>query len=275
MNAASDALYDRALANWPQPCETRFIDTALGQAHVIVSGDPAAPALLLVHGAGLNATLWARQIAEFSAHFRTYAIDLPGQTGRSARVRMPTRGSAMADWVAAVLDGLGVQQTMVLGASLGGWVSLLFAAHHPERVRKLALLVPGGIVPAKIVGGLRLLAYAALSGRPGYERLYGAMSYHELDADTLDLLATSTQAQSLRTAIAPPRLSNDVLRRVTMPTLILVGVTDFFFPPDQVMARARSLLPDVTIRQLPESDHLLLRDQPELMMQELMAFLTP
>ena len=274
MTAASDALYERALAGWPRPCEIHFIDTALGKAHVIVSGDPAAPPLLLVHGAGLNATLWARQIGELSAHFRTYAVDLPGQTGRSARVRMPTRGAAMADWAAAVLDGLGVQQTMVLGASLGGWVSLLFAAHYAARVSRLALLVPGGIVPAKIVGGLRLLLYAALSGRRGYERLYRAMSYHDLDADTLDLLATSTQAQSLRTAIAPPRLADEVLRCVTMPTLILVGVTDFFFPPEQVMARASRLLPDVSIRQLPESDHLLLRDQPERMMRELMAFLT-
>ena len=129
MSSASDALYDRALAAWPQPCETRFVDTTLGRAHAIVSGAVDAPALLLVHGAGLNATLWARQVDAFSAHFRTYAVDLPGQTGRSARVRMPTRGSAMADWVAEVIDGLGVHETMVLGASLGGWVSLSFAAH--------------------------------------------------------------------------------------------------------------------------------------------------
>ncbi|MCC6615749.1 MAG: alpha/beta hydrolase [Anaerolineae bacterium] len=274
MSAASDALYDRALAGWPQPCETRFVYTGLGRAHVIASGDPSAPALLLIHGAGLNATLWARQIPAFNAYFRTYAVDLPGQTGRSARVRMPTRGSAMADWIAAVLDGLGLEQTMVLGASLGGWVSLLFAAHYPERVRKLALLVPGGIAPAKIVGGLQMLVYAALVGQRGYERLFRAMAHNDLDADTLDLLVTSTQAQSLRTAIAPPRLADDVLQRVTMPTLILVGETDFFFPPDRVMARARALLPKATIHQLPESDHLLMRDQPELMMRELMPFLT-
>lgn len=274
MSTACDALYDRALAAWPQPCETRFIDTALGKAHVVISGDANLPALLLIHGAGLNATLWARQIGAFSAHFRTYAIDLPGQTGRSAHVRMPTRGSAMADWIADVLDGLDVEQTMVLGASLGGWVSLLFAAHYPERVRKLALLVPGGVVPAKIAGGLQMLAYAALSGRRGYERLFRAMAFKDLDADTLDLLVTATQAQSLRTAIAPPKLPDDVLRRVTMPTLILVGETDFFFPPDRVMARAKALLPDAIIHQLPESDHLLIRDQPVLMMRELMPFLT-
>ena len=275
MSTECDALYDRALAGWPQPCETRFVDTAPGRAHVIAAGDPTAPALLLIHGAGLNATLWSRQVGALSEYFRTYAVDLPGQTGRSTHVRMPMRGAAMADWIAAVLDGLGVEQTAILGASLGGWVSLLFAAHYPGRVSRLALLVPGGIAPAKMSNTLLFLLGAALTGRRGYERLFRAMSYRELDADTLDMLVTATQAQDFRTAVAPPMLPDDVLQRVTMPTLILVGETDFFFPPDRVMARARRLLPQVTIRQLAESDHLLLRDQPELMMRELMAFFTP
>lgn len=101
--------------------------------------DPAKPALVLIHGAGMDHSVWALQTRWFAHHGRAVlAVDLPGH-GRSEG---PPLGSveALADWAAALLDAAGAGQAALAGHSLGALVALECAARHPDRVRALALL---------------------------------------------------------------------------------------------------------------------------------------
>src|SRR5699024_2922481 len=54
----------------------------------------------------------------------------------------------MAGFVARVMSALGVDSAVVVGVSMGGDVALNLGLHHPERVRGLVLVAPGGLVAA-------------------------------------------------------------------------------------------------------------------------------
>ncbi len=100
------------------------------------------PALVLVHGLVGSARNWERNI-EFLGRSRTvYALDLANM-GASERVPgLDTGLEASADRIAAFLDALGVDSADIAGHSHGGSISMMLAARHPRRVRRLILFAP-------------------------------------------------------------------------------------------------------------------------------------
>ncbi|MAU11607.1 MAG: hypothetical protein CL607_17415 [Anaerolineaceae bacterium] len=142
-------LYDQALARWPVPYEEHTIPTRHGDTYVISSGEPDAPAMVLLHGAGTNSAIWSGDVAVYSQHFHVYAIDLLGEAGRSAQNRPDWHSPAYAEWLADVFDTLQIDQAVLLGISQGGWTALKFATYQPERVSQLVLLCPGGVMTTR------------------------------------------------------------------------------------------------------------------------------
>jgi hypothetical protein len=63
---AFHAAYHAALARWPVPHESVFVDTRFGRTHVVVSGPENAPPLVLLHGATLTATQWVPNVEALS-----------------------------------------------------------------------------------------------------------------------------------------------------------------------------------------------------------------
>src|SRR4030066_36331 len=115
------ALYDAVLARWPVPYETYNLTTRHGRTFVIASGEKSAPPLILLHGAASNAVSWVGEVPEYSACFRVYAVDIPGEPGKSAPNRPAWDGPGYAEWLGGVLDGLQINKTALLGISQGGW----------------------------------------------------------------------------------------------------------------------------------------------------------
>ncbi len=98
------------------------------------------PAVLLTHGFGLTARMWAGQIEALAPTHRLILWDLRGH-GRSDSPEDPDLydpEACVAD-MAALLDAHGIEQAVVGGLSLGGYLSLAFHLRHPERVRALML----------------------------------------------------------------------------------------------------------------------------------------
>jgi len=97
------------------------------------------PAVIFVHGAGLDRTIWQLQTRNV-AHMgrRVYAVDLPGH-GRSEGEPLASIGE-MADWVIAFMDAAGVDKAKLIGHSMGAFVTLEAAAKYPHRIEKLCLM---------------------------------------------------------------------------------------------------------------------------------------
>src|SRR5664279_2083899 len=118
------AIYDNALKNWPVPCETRTVPTRCGETFVATSGNALSPAMILLHGAGGNSAMWAGDVSAYSNHYRVYAVDLPGEAGKSAANRPAWDSAAFAEWLEEVLNELEVGQVTLVGISQGAWTAL-------------------------------------------------------------------------------------------------------------------------------------------------------
>jgi pimeloyl-ACP methyl ester carboxylesterase len=110
-----------------------------------VRDEGEGPAVLLLHGFPDSSYLWRHQIeALVGAGFRAIAPDLRGfgESERPAAVEAYALRHLLAD-VSALLDALGLERAHVVGHDWGAGVAWIYAAVHPERVERLAVLSVG------------------------------------------------------------------------------------------------------------------------------------
>ena len=108
--------------------------------------DPALPAILFVHGAANDHSVWHLPARHFAHHgFSVAAIDLPGH-GRSDGQPPATIGE-MAGWVGRAREALGLDRAVLAGHSMGALIVLCAAANNPAATEKLVLLGPAAAMP--------------------------------------------------------------------------------------------------------------------------------
>jgi pimeloyl-ACP methyl ester carboxylesterase len=111
---------------------------------VDTAGDPADPAVLLIHGASASLLWWDRELCERIAGGGRFVIRYDSRdTGRSVSYppgRPGYRLTDLADDAIGVLDALGVGRAHVVGRSMGGATALVAGVDHPERVASLTFV---------------------------------------------------------------------------------------------------------------------------------------
>ena len=143
----------RAIMEWYEslvekievPFESLYVNTRFGRTHMLAAGPKDAPALFLISGVAGCAPLWRKQLESLSANFRVYALDIPGQPGRSDPNPPVLPERRLRRLALDVLDDLGIERAHVAGISAGAWIAMRFGSLHPSRVRKVVMLGPTGI----------------------------------------------------------------------------------------------------------------------------------
>jgi pimeloyl-ACP methyl ester carboxylesterase len=134
-------LFFKGDKNKPSPLkgESRMLAASDGtKLHVESYGPAGAPAVVLTHGWGLNATLWCYAQRALSQGFRVIAWDLPG-TGKSSR---PPDGKISLDRFAAALKTVLAEAggpAVLVGHSIGGMTTLTFCRDFPELLGREAV----------------------------------------------------------------------------------------------------------------------------------------
>ena len=100
--------------------------------NVLSWGDPSRPGLVLVHGGAAHAHWWSFLAPQLTHDYHVAAIDLSGH-GDSGR-RPAYDIEVWADEVLAVAGALGMTRPIVVGHSMGGFVTIVTAALHGERL---------------------------------------------------------------------------------------------------------------------------------------------
>lgn len=262
------ALYEAVLARWPVPHETLNLPTRHGDTFVIASGEKSAPPLVLLHGSASNAVSWIGDIVEYSQHFRVYAVDLPGEPGKSAENRPAWQGPDFAQWLEDVFSGLRIPQASLLGISQGGWTALKFATTHLERVTRLVLLAPGGIAPTRLSFILKAVAFSLL-GRWGAQKInrlvFGKQTIHPEAAQFMEAIYTHFNTRVGKEYLFP----DEALQRLKMPVLFIGGAQDALFNTQAAAERIQKLVPQVRAVILPDMGHALVN-----LSEQIMPFLT-
>ena len=97
----------------------------------------SGPAIVFMHGAVMDRTMFDAQLAGLSDEFRVIAVN---HRARTERWRGPYDLWDLADDLHAFLDEIGVEHAVVAGMSMGGYVALRFALRYPERTRGIVMI---------------------------------------------------------------------------------------------------------------------------------------
>ena len=283
-HAALRAWYERALATLSLPHDAFDVPTPFGTTHVLAVGPVTGDPIVLLHGTNANALAWKPQLAALGARYRVYAPDIIGSAGLSAETRVPERGPAAGEWLAHVLKGLGLTSAHLMGISGGSWNVLKLASVAPERVRSAVLMSPGGLMPVRLPFSLsRVPAFLALTDRLNGLTVRSAKDAQRFlalvsgpgvahDAETLELFAIVMRW--FRNQPPPDALPEAELRRVTAPTLVLLGEREIFWDPHAVIAQAHRVLSDLRAAEIVQgAGHALATDRPAFVNERLLRFL--
>lgn len=118
------------------------LDIAYLRNHQTVDGDT----IVMIHGFGANKDNWTRLAGHLTDDFNVYAIDLPGHGNSSKPLGIGYRLEDQAGYVAKILEALSVDDAHIMGNSMGGAITALYAANYPGKVKSAVLFDPAGIL---------------------------------------------------------------------------------------------------------------------------------
>ncbi len=270
------AQYEETLAQGPVSYQTQFLDTRFGKTHVVFGGTENNSPVILFHGWNGNAAGIGAEFPFLFDHFCVYMPDIIGHPGKSAAIRPSTTGSNYADWAADVMDGLALDNAIVMGPSGGGWLALKTAAYCPQRVTKVIAVNPDGLARLRLRKMWPAIPAMLRKNQHSIKRLVQvwAAAPDTNDPIVQDFADGILQSmQHFKTQNNPGLIPDDELQRITAPTCLLIGEEDLF-NPQKGLARAQKLIPGIHVaRILPRTGHILLEKPRELVKSELLSFL--
>lgn len=250
-------LYDSILERWPVDYEMLDIPTRHGKTSVIACGSENLPAMILIHGSTSNATMWIGDVAEYSKNYRVYAVDIPGEPGKSEAVRLDMDSPAFIEWLEDLVTSLQIKSFSLIGMSLGGWIALKFAISKSKMVEKLVLICPSGIEAARKSFGLRAL-FCLIQGERGIHKLNKIVYGNQpVPKEVIEVSTILTRNFNPRMD-TPPVFSDQNIRQLTMPVLYIAGKLDALLQSEKSAKRLKSLLPNAQINIIPNAGHALI-----------------
>ena len=265
--------------------------TVNGQAtHVYTGGkplNPALPAVVLVHGALHDHSVWTLPARWLAHHgWTVLAVDLPAH-GRSAGPPAASVPDAAA-WLLALLRAAGLARAALVGHSMGSLIALEAAAQAPDVATHLVLVGtawPMKVAPALLataqqqplaaidmVNAFSLSTWAAKPAHPGpgswlhggnralMRRTQAGWAGGNLfahDFAVCDAYAGGAEAAA----------------RVTCPTTLVLGSRDQMTPPKAAATLRQALPASTRVHTLP-SGHALMQEVPDALLNALREALT-
>ena len=277
--------------------ERIVVETSLGPVVVRAGRRTGGTATILVHGAAGSWTTWTPLIAYADVRGRPLVDlvipDLPGW-GESAAPDWSNAG--IGQYAAAIVEithALGYRRWRLVGHSLGGFLALDLAAHHPHETASVILVSPTGpsvvdAVRRPLRGGIRLPWFAgmlfamrvlgALGGlgivrvlrRIGMLRLLSAPLFADrsvIDASVIDAFADELRPTAfVHAARAAAAYDMRVFERIGCPVRSVRGQRDAFSAESDTAWFARTI-PDFREQRVPDAGHFAAIESPGVVLQ--------
>jgi pimeloyl-ACP methyl ester carboxylesterase len=245
------------------------------------------------------------QVADFSQHFRLYALDTVGQPGRSAPNPPSLFDDSYVDWLLDVLDALKLEKAHFIGVSLGAWAIMRLGILHPQRLDRAILLSPMGLARAKL--HIRRWIPNPTNRREGSDDNLTAelqeRSFNPSDPNAPTrkydrqlaramALATKHYRVDLSMGVKPGqgRLSKMMtfsrvmmkfmsatpdaqLKRFRKPGLLVLGEHEMLYDPRWAITRAKVLMPQLDTVVVPGAGHAAIYERPDYTNPLIIAYL--
>jgi pimeloyl-ACP methyl ester carboxylesterase len=200
--------------------------------------------LLLLHG-GMASTP-EKWIPFFAPHFRVIAPEQMGQGRTADLVDRPLHYHDMAEDTLELMSQLGIGSARVIGYSDGGIIGLDMAIHHPKRVTSLVVTGATARFDGNTPENQEFLRHFDPDSEPVWDE------YAQLSPDGAEHWAIVLERLK-RMWCVEPSFTNEDLRSIEAPTLVIVGDRDIVTPEHAVeMFRA---IPRAQLCVVPNAEH--------------------
>jgi pimeloyl-ACP methyl ester carboxylesterase len=245
----------------------------------------ARGALVLLHAFPLNARMWEGQLA-FAGH--GWHVIAPHMRGTDGGIDdRPTASVTMDDYAADIvdlLDALHVEDAVLCGLSMGGYLALALMRHAPTYIRGLILAdtksqadTPEGLEARRGMlslvetKGVKAVAEAMIP------KLLGAttQAQHAQVVERVRSLIMANSPESVAgsvRALMSRRDTTSLLASIRVPTLVIVGDEDVVTPPANA-DELRETIPGAEFARIPSAGHLSNLEAPDAFNAALTRFL--
>jgi pimeloyl-ACP methyl ester carboxylesterase len=218
--------------------------------------------VVLVHGHPFDRSMWQPQVEHFGAAYRMITPDLRGY-GESTMVPGTTTLDVFAKDIAGLLDRLGIDQIVLGGLSMGGQIVMEFARLFPNRLVGLLLAdtFPGAESPDGRVARNKMADRLLREGMGPYaeEVLWKMVAPgNDLAAEHVLRMMKGAPPEGAAAALRGRAMRPDyteLLRAISVPTLVAVGSNDEYTPVD-IAEQMHSLIPGSTLAVIEGAAHM-------------------
>jgi pimeloyl-ACP methyl ester carboxylesterase len=237
--------------------------------------------VVLVHGFLGSAALWEPICRNLSRTYRVIAIDLPGH-GQTPCIGYAHSMEMMAEAVKSVLDSLHLRKVVLVGHSMGGYVTLAFAEKYPDYLRGFCLFHSTSYPDSEEKKKDRLRAIAAVKTNKNIftknfiRHLFAAknLKYLKKEISFASAIARSTSQKGVLAALygMRARTRRDMLLwMVKYPVMMIIGEHDERMPPEALKEESQ-LIKNKTVLVLEHDGHFGFLESPLLVNRELRKF---
>jgi pimeloyl-ACP methyl ester carboxylesterase len=270
------AAYECVLSHWPVAYEELDLPTQFGTTHIIVSGPLSGKPVILLHGQDSCAISWIYNVAELSRTFRIYALDTIGDIGKSKPTHQPNSREDYAKWMLEVFEQLKIEKADLIGLSYGGFLAMNFALAFPGRVNRIVLLSPGipNFGPPTLQWANYGMPMMLFPSRFTIKRFISGISmkgYSQEDPVHVQMIMGIINMRKV--SFMRPVFTEEEFKRIDMPILLMIGDHEIMYEPQKALDSAARLIPGLQAKLIPNANHMLNRDQAEMINALTLQFL--
>ncbi len=268
--------------------EHGWVDVGGVRTRYLRAGDPAKPALVLLHGTSGSVETFSGNFAAHAADYHCLAFDMLG-SGFSDK---PDYDYEIADYVGhtlAFMDVMGLARASFIGVSLGAWIASKFALDHPDRTDKLILISTPGLLTSESTQGRAAAERSKAVAEPTDAVIRGVLAklIRNPARITDDIVAVRQATYSAPGAVAAMahvlvlqrpdvRVRNNIpeadWRKITAPTLLIASVDDKNIWLDTAYKLAE-IMPNARLVEMAQVNHWPHFEEPEIFNRLSLSFL--
>jgi pimeloyl-ACP methyl ester carboxylesterase len=226
--------------------------------------------LVLLHGGLLTADLcFGELLPRLAGSRQVIAVELQGH-GHTEDIDRAVNCQNLASDVRALLDELGIERADLFGFSLGGLTALQFVLDYPERTDHVVLAAANYRTDGyhdEIVNYEQYPESTRMPTAEDFQQMHDAYVQVAPDPDHFEAFA----AKCSGFVHSMPGWTENDLRTITAPTLLMIGDHDFV--RIEHAAEMHALIPNARLAVLPDTTHVGLIRRPELVLPMLESFL--
>jgi pimeloyl-ACP methyl ester carboxylesterase len=272
-----------------------FVEVEDGRLYYDVSGK--GPSLVLIHGAWASHEWWRWQVPELSKDYQVLSVDVRGH-GRSSPLKAAYSVDGFTRDLESFLQKVEIDQAVLVGWSMGGIISMEYCLNHPSKVRALILIATRGHRNPQMKRRImfqylqaRLSLIMDFTSPRKYDRAAEGFSGEQerVKREVENMLSPITPREAFDWVMADltnnPRENyfevaksiwtweaGEELKRINVPTLIMVGEKDSRTPP-RFSHLLHAEIPNSKLVIVENASHCLALERPQVVNEEIIKFL--